>query len=115
MYTAPSGAVSLGVPHNMQFPHQLFKTAGLNSTDVANLCGVSRITGYRWLQGINRKNGTEGVGVNLFLRDRVTDLAAPLKEAVADGALPDPVAAKLSPPKRAEYLRTIINQYRSNK
>ena len=55
----------------MHFPHKLFKTAGLNSTDVANLCDVSRITGYRWLQGVNR-NGTEGVGVNLFLRDRVT-------------------------------------------
>lgn len=98
----------------MHFPHKLFKTAGLNSTDVANLCDVSRITGYRWLQGVNR-NGTEGVGVNLFLRDRVTKLTAPLQSAIDAGALPDPVVAKLSPQKRAAKIRAIINQYRAKK
>lgn len=99
----------------MHFPSQLFKSAGLNSTDVANLVNVSRITGYRWLQGVNRSTGTDGVGVNVFLQDRVTRLVAPLTEAVALGVLPDPEVSKLTPKKRAARLRAIINQYRSKK
>lgn len=98
----------------MHFPHQLFKTAGLNSTDIANLCGVSRITGYRWLQGTSR-NGTEGVGVNIFLRDRVTKIAAPVAAAVDAGALPDEALAKLPPEKRASRIKTILNKHRTKK
>lgn len=99
----------------MQFPHQLFKSAGLNSTDIAHLLDVSRITGYRWLQGVDRRTGTEGVGVNVFLRDRVTKLVTPIEAAVQAGALPDEGVAKLAPKKRAAKLRAIINQYRSKK
>jgi hypothetical protein len=98
----------------MQFPHQLFKSAGLNSTDIAHLVDVSRITGYRWLQGVDRK-GAEGVGVNVFLRDRVAKLITHLEAAVQAGALPDAEVAKLTPKKRAAKLRAILNQYRSKK
>lgn len=98
----------------MQFPHELFKTAGLNSTDIANLCGVSRITGYRWLQGTDR-NGAPGVGVNIFLQDRVSKVAAPLTAAVNDGVLPDEELTKLPPQQRATKIKSIINQYRQKK
>lgn len=99
----------------MHFPSQLFKSAGLNSTDVANLVGVSRITGYRWLQGTNRATGADGVGVNVFLQDKVSRLVAPLTEAVANGALPNEDVQNLEPKKRAARIRAIINQYRSKK
>lgn len=98
----------------MQFPHLLFKNAGLNSTDIANLCGVSRITGYRWLQGTNR-NGEPGVGVNIFLQDRVARVIAPLTAAVEAGVLPDLQLTKLPPKKRATKIKSIINQYRQKK
>lgn len=98
----------------MQFPHKLFKQAGLNSTDVANLCGVSRITGYRWLLGVGR-NGAPGVGVNIFLEDRVNKVTAPIAAAVAAGVLPDAELSKLAPTKRATRIKSIIHQFRVKK
>lgn len=98
----------------MQFPHALCKQAGLNTADVATLCDVSRVTGYRWLKGTDRA-GHDGVGVNVFLRDRVTKLAGSLQAAVDAGVLPSEEIAKLPPKKRATKLRSIINQYRVRK
>lgn len=91
----------------MLFPSDLFKNAGLNSTDVAELCGVSRVTGYRWLSGVNR-HGTEGVGVNLFLQARVAAVAEAVRKAVAKKVLPNEEVAKLPPAKRVDTLRTIL-------
>lgn len=98
----------------MQFPHLLFRQAGLNPTDVANLCNVSRITGYRWLLGVNRR-GLPGVGVNIFLQDRVAKLVPALQQAVESGALPNAEIAKLPPAKRASKLKSIIHQHRAKK
>lgn len=98
----------------MHFPHQLFKSAGLNSTDVAKLCGVSRITGYRWLQGTSR-NGSEGVGVNIFLQDRVAKVSGPVAAALDAGALPDETLSKLPPEKRAVRIKSILNKHRTKK
>ena len=98
----------------MQFPHLLFRRAGLTPTDIAHLCNVSRITGYRWLQGVNRR-GMPGVGVNIFLQDRVARLVPPLELAIEAGALPDEEIAKLPPVKRARKLKSIISQYRAKK
>ena len=91
----------------MKFPHELFKSAGLNSSDIAALIGVSRVTGYRWLQG--------GAGVNVFLREKVAKLADKIEAAVAGQALPNPDVANLPPGKRAARLRTIVNQQRAKK
>ena len=98
----------------MQFPHVLFNKAGLNSADIAGLFGVSRITGHRWLKGTDR-NGKVGVGVNIFLQDRVAKMTAPLEAAVEAGALPNLEITKLPPNKRAPKIRAIINQYRQKK
>lgn len=98
----------------MHFPHTIFQSAGLNSTDVANLFGVSRITGYRWLLGTSR-SGNAGVGVNIFLRDKVNKMAPLVKRAVDAGALPNPDVMQLPPTKRAAKLRSIINAHRSSK
>lgn len=98
----------------MQFPHLLFKQAGLNPTDIANLVGVSRITGWRWLQGVNRR-GLPGGSVNIFLKDRVAKLVPPIQLAVEAGALPDQTIACLPPEKRAVKLKSIIRQYRISK
>ena len=97
----------------MQFPHQLFKDAGLNPTDVANLCEVSRITGYRWLRGVNRQG--RAVGVNIFLRSRVRRLVGPLQAALDDGALPNEAIKKLPPKARATKLKAILKLYRQEK
>jgi hypothetical protein len=98
----------------MQFPHETFKNAGMNPSDVGHLIGVSRVTGYRWLLGTNR-NGTTGVGVNIFLQDKVAKVAAQVEAAVAAGALPDDNIKKLPPEKRAGKLRSILNKYRTKK
>jgi hypothetical protein len=98
----------------MQFPTLLFKQAGLTSGDVAALCGVSRITGYRWLKGTSR-SGAEGVGVNVFLQAKVSTVASRVGRAVASGDLPDAQLAKLTAAQRVKTLRSILNQYRKQK
>lgn len=98
----------------MHFPHSLFKSAGLNSTDVAYLFGVSRVTGYRWLQETGR-NGAPGVGVNVFLQRSVVKVVPALTRAVESGALPDAALARLPPKKRATKIKSIISQYRTTK
>lgn len=98
----------------MQFPHQLFKAAGLNTTDVASLCGVSRITGFRWLKGTDRQ-GNPGVGVNIFLQDRVNKLTAQVQAALDAGALPNDEIIALPPDKRTKKIRSVINQFRTKK
>lgn len=98
----------------MLFPHLLFRQAGLNPTDVAGLCRVSRISGYRWLLGVDRR-GQPGVGVNIFLQDRVERVAVPLALAVKAGVLPDPSIAKLTPAKRLVKLRGILRQFSQTK
>jgi hypothetical protein len=97
----------------MQFPHSLFKQAGLNAADVASLCEVSRVTGHRWLKGVGR-NG-KPVGVNVFLRDRVTKLTARIERAVQAGALPCVTISDLPPAKRAAKLRSVTNKFRTAK
>lgn len=91
----------------MQFPSDLFKAAGLNSTDVAELCGVSRVTGYRWLSGVSRQ-GTKGVGVNVFLQDRVAKIAGAVHKAVDARVLPNPAVTQMPPEKRVAKLRSIL-------
>lgn len=95
----------------MKFPHALFKRAGFNSTDVAAIFGVSRVTGARWLSGVDR-NGNPGVGVNVFLQDRVERIAAAVEAAVAGKNLPDPTLAKLPPEQRVKKLKTLIRQFK---
>lgn len=90
----------------MQFPHKLFKHAGLRSTDVAALIGVSRITGYRWFKG--REDGA-GAGVNIFLRDRVVDLSKRVHQAVTEGRLPSPELYRLPPTDRVAALTDLLN------
>jgi hypothetical protein len=92
----------------MKFPHALFKRAGLNSTDVANLFGVSRVTGARWLSGVDR-NGNAGVGVNKFLETKVAKVANAIMMAVDLHALPSDELAKLPPEKRARALNRIVS------
>lgn len=92
----------------MKFPHALFKRAGLNSTDIAALCGVSRVTGSRWLSGVDR-NGNPGVGVNVFLQDKVQRTARAVELSMNRGDLPDVVLAKLPPAKRIRALRKILH------
>lgn len=84
----------------MQFPHQLFLDAGLVSTDVAALVGVSRITGYRWLKGS---------GVNIFLRRRVEKVSQRVQAALDAGRLPDRELSKKAPGDRAKELKSILN------
>lgn len=99
----------------MQFPRSLFKQAGLNPTDIANLFGVSRVTGWRWLSGTDRHGRTteQGVGVNIFLRDRVKATAALVQGAVDAGVLPDPKIQALEPESRAAKIKRILKQYRT--
>lgn len=96
----------------MQFPHELYKKAGLLPADVAALCDVSRVTGWRWMRG--EDNGAE-VGVNLFLRDRVARVTANVKQALDAGALPDVTLVNLPARERASKLKTILRQNRPSK
>lgn len=96
----------------MKFPHQLFKRAGLNSTDIALLFDVSRVTGARWLSGVDR-NGNPGVGVNLFLQTQVKKVEAALRLAVDRGVLPSDELRALPPKKRLTKLRTILKNNRT--
>ena len=96
----------------MKFPHQLFRKAGLNSTDVALLFGVSRVTGARWLSGVDR-NGNPGVGVNLFLRKEVAKVAGAIQAAVEAKLLPSEDVSKLPPGKRQRALKRIITSTRT--
>lgn len=98
----------------MQFPHTLFKQAGLNPTDVAKLIGVSNVTGWRWLRGVGRNGEVgQGVGVNIFLRKHVAQAATQVKSAVDAGALPDPSIQGLAPDARAAEIKRILKQYRT--
>lgn len=98
----------------MQFPRALFKQAGLNPIDIASLFGVSRVTGWRWLTGVDRhgRPTDEGGGVHLFLRDRVTKVAAQVQGAVNAGVLPDPSIQAMEPEARATKIKRILKQYR---
>lgn len=95
----------------MKFPHALFRRAGLNSTDVAALCGVSRVTGARWLSGVDR-NGNPGVGVNLFLQEKVRRVARGVRLALDRAMLPNHELAKLPPKKREARLKKIVRDNR---
>lgn len=92
----------------MQFPHQIYKRAGLNSTDLANLFGVSRITGYRWLLGVNRR-GEPGVGVHVFLRKKVAEVTSKVNAALEAGLLPNHEIRKLPPEVRADKLCALLD------
>lgn len=98
----------------MNFPHELFLKAGLNSTDVANVFDVSRITGYRWLRGVSR-SGSPGVGVNIFLRDRVARVAAQVESAIEAGDLPDAELKQRPPHERAERIKSILAKHPANR
>lgn len=98
----------------MLFPHELFTAAGLNPSDVANLFGVSRTTGFRWLSGVSR-NGTPGVGVNIFLRDRVARVATQVESAVQAGDLPNAEIRQLPPAQRAPRIKAILNNHRTKR
>lgn len=96
----------------MLFPHTLFKKAGLTPSDVSTLCEVSHVTGWRWMRG-----GADGagVGVNIFLRDRVQKLADEVSRALEVGALPDVELIGMPPAARAERIKTILRQSRQSK
>ena len=96
----------------MQFPRALFKQAGLTPADVAALCEVSRVTGWRWMRGA--EDGTD-VGVNLFLRDRVSRVVENVQAALDAGALPDVILVNLPPADRLAKLDTILRQNRPEK
>lgn len=93
----------------MLFPHVLFKKAGLTPSDVSALCGVSRVTGWRWMSG--GEDGA-GAGVNIFLRDRVQKVADEIRHALEAGALPDVDLIGMPPGARAERIKTILRNAR---
>lgn len=95
----------------MKFPSDLYLQAGLNSTDLANIYGVSRITGYRWLRGTSRSN-TPGVGVNIFLQDLVEETTAQVQAAIDAGDLPNYAIAILPPARREPLYKAILNKYK---
>lgn len=88
----------------MIFPHTLFRQAGLNTTDVAAICDVSRVTGARWLSG---------AGVNVLLQDRVAKIVSSVEAAVDAGALPDPDIAALPPAKRRTRIKALLSKHRA--
>lgn len=92
----------------MKFRSDLYKSAGLNSTDIANLFGVSRVTGYRWLKGTDRA-GDSGVGVNIFLQERVAAMDTAVERALKQKRLPDAEMATLAPDERAARLNDILD------
>lgn len=94
----------------MKFPSDLYLQAGLNSTDLANIFGVSRITGYRWLRGVSR-SGKSGVGVNIFLQDLVKKTTAQVQSAVDAGDLPHGGINALPPARREPLIRAILNKH----
>lgn len=94
----------------MKFPHKLFAQAGLNSTDVSDLVGVSRITGYRWMLGVDR-NGVKGVGVHALLRDRLAPIIASVQAAVDAGVLPDEHIKSLPPAVRLIEYQSVIDKF----
>lgn len=96
----------------MQFPHALFKQAGLTPSDVAALCEVSRVTGWRWMRGA--EDGTN-VGVNIFLHDRVGRVVANVQSALDAGALPEVSLVNLPPADRLAKIKTILRQNRPSK
>lgn len=96
----------------MQFPHALYKQAGLTPSDVADLCDVSRVTGWRWMRGDD--DGAD-VGVNIFLRDRVAKVTDNVKQALDAGALPDVALVNLPPRERVSKIKTILRQNRPSK
>lgn len=89
----------------MQFPSKIYKRAGLKSTDIAGLVGVSRVTGHRWLNN---------AGVNIFLREKVAATTEAVWRAVSAKALPDRSIAKLPPDQRLQKLESIIRNYTTN-
>lgn len=93
----------------MIFPHELFREAGLNTTDVAGLVGVSRVTAMRWLSGTNRRGGP-GVGVNVHLEDKVALVADMVERAVHTGKLPDAALAALPPTVRLERIKALLGE-----
>lgn len=96
----------------MQFPHALFKQAGLTPSDVAALCEVSRVTGWRWMRGAD--DGTD-VGVNIFLHDRVSRVAANVEAALEAQTLPDVSLVNLPPTDRMSKIKSILRQNRPAK
>ena len=84
------------------FPSALYKRAGLAPADIANLVGVSRVTGYRWLRG-------QQVGVNRFLQARVGALSSAVEAAVEAGDLPDVEAMSLHRPaeRHTRYVKLL--------
>lgn len=92
----------------MKFPHTLFRQAGLTPSDVAGLCGVSRVTGWRWMRGGD--DGSE-VGVNIFLQERVARAAACVRKAMEAGVLPDMELIALPAAKRIDKLEDILRPY----
>lgn len=98
----------------MHFPYQLFENAGLSASDVARLFGVSRVTGYRWLQATDRK-GNRGVGVNIFLQPRVSRGIEELRRALAAGDFPDEGLRRLTPVKRNLRIKSILRKHRAKR
>ena len=96
----------------MLFPHTLFKKAGLTPSDVSALCEVSRVTGWRWMSG--GEDGA-GVGVNIFLRDRVKKAADEVRHALEFGALPDVNLIGMPPAARADRIKAILRNARLSK
>lgn len=96
----------------MLFPHILFKQAGITPPDVARLCEVSRVTSWRWMRG---NDDGSGVGVNVFLHDRVAKVESGVQRALDSGALPDVALVSMSPKDRVSKLKTILRQNRPTK
>lgn len=86
----------------MRFPHELATTAGLKGHDLAVLCGVSDVTGHRWMKG---------GGVNVLLLRRVRRLVSSIDAAITSKRLPDGDIMSLPPRLRMEKYREILGNF----
>ena len=88
----------------MIFPAEQYKAARLNTTDVAVLFAVSRVTASNWLRSC---------GVHSALQDKVTAYTRALADAVAAGRLPwpRPEFGTYTAAQRASLTKQIVTQY----
>lgn len=89
----------------MKFPADVFKTAGFNTTDVAVLFDVTRVTASKWLRSFP---------VHVMCQRRVTDYAGTVARETSSGTLPwkPPAGKRTGASERAAHLKSIVQQAR---
>ena len=85
----------------MQFPHEVFKAAGLGPTDVAGLFGVSRVTAHKWLRGAN---------VHSMARVAIAARQQDVRKAVERNCLP--LSDVFIGPARKAHIRDVLDSMR---